>query len=218
MAEKNLPADLSAIDRLTPTPAISEGEEKPLVAGQSFASFMTGEKAAPMATAGKTPLISPFELAQGQTPLAQAPTIDSLLAQVNSAQGTVNDMQNNLNYPNLKLKSSNKYLLKNKLTDANASLLSANTKLGAELPAQTDPTKFSGPLGKFLALLGDGQNQLASAQKQLQSLKDKGTSITPGDFLLVQVKISKATQELEYSSVLLSNAVQDFKTLMQVQL
>ncbi|MBS0651595.1 MAG: hypothetical protein JSR93_10575 [Verrucomicrobia bacterium] len=218
MADPNLPSDISSTDRIGALQAISEGEEKSSVSSQSFASFMQGEKASPMATAGKTPLISPFELAQGQTPLAQAPTIDSLMAQINSAQGTVNDMQNNLNYPNLKLKSSNKYLMKNKLVDANTNLRAANAKMGAEVPAEPDATKFSGPLGKFLSLLGDGQAQLQSAQKQLQDLKDKGTNITPGDFLLIQVKISKATQELEYSSVLLSTAVQDFKTMMQIQL
>jgi hypothetical protein len=218
MADKDLPADISATNRIAAMPAIAEGEEKGAVSSQSFASFMQGEKASPMAASGKTPLISPFELAHGQTPLAQAPTIDSLMAQINSAQGTTNDIQNNLSYPNLKLKSSHKYLMKNKLVDANTNLRTANAKLGVNVADQADSTKFSGPLGKFLALLGDGQSQLTAAQKELQNLKDKGTSITPGDFLLIQVKISKATQELEYTSVLLSNAVQDFKTLMQVQI
>jgi hypothetical protein len=218
MADKNLPTDISSTERVPALPAISEGEEKGMLPSQSFASFMQGEKASPLAAAGKSPLISPFELAQGQTPLAQAPTVDSLLAQVNSAQATINDMQDNLNYPNLKLKSSHKYLMKNKLVDANTNLRAANGKLGAEIPGEPDSTKFGGPLGKFLAMLGDGQAQLASAQQELQNLKNKGTNITPGDFLLIQVKISKATQELEYTSVLLSNAVQDFKAMMQVQL
>ncbi len=218
MAEKELPSDISSTNRIAAMPAIAEGEEKSAISSQSFASFMQGEKASPMLAAGKAPLISPFELAQGKPPLAQAPTIDSLMAQVNSAQGSISDMQNNLNHPNLKLKSSSKYLMKNKLLDANTNLRTANIKMGADVPAEPDATKFSGPLGKFLSLLGDGQAQLASAQKQLEDLKKQGTNMTPGDFLLIQVKISKATQELEYTSVLLSNAVQDFKTLMQVQL
>lgn len=218
MADKALPVDISSTDRIAAMPAIAEGEEKSAVSSQSFASFMQGEKASPMATSGKTPLISPFELAQGKAPLPQASTIDSLLAQVNSAQGAINDMQNNLNYPNLKLKSSNKYLLKNKLVDANTNLRAANTKMEAGVPSEPDATKFSGPLGKFLSLLGDGQALLQSAQQKLQDVKKQGTNITPGDFLLIQVKLSKATQELEYASVLLSNAVQGFKTLMQVQL
>ncbi len=48
---------------------------------------------------------------------------------------------------------------------------------------------------------------MQSAQQQLQNLKDKGKSINPGDFLLVQVKMNKAQQEIEFTSVLLSNAV-----------
>lgn len=219
MADKDLPADISSTVRIGATPAIAEGEEKGAIGGsQSFASFMQGDKTSPMAASGKTTLVSPFELAQGPKPLAQSPTVDSLLAQVNSAQGTVNDIQNNLSNPNLKLKSSHKYLMKNKLVDANTNLRAANTKLGANVPAEHDPAKFSGPLGKFLGFLSDGQAQLTSAQKELQNLKDKGTSISPGDFLLIQVKISKASQELEYTSVLLSNAVQGLKTMMQVQI
>ncbi|MBI3237185.1 MAG: hypothetical protein HYZ48_05765 [Chlamydiales bacterium] len=218
MPDKNLPPDISSAIQIGATPAISEGEEKIPIGSQSFASFMQADKKSPLATSGKTPLISPFELAQGQTPLAQSPTIDSLLAQIKSAQGTSEDIQNNLSYPNLKLKSSHKYLLKNKLVDANTHLRSANMKLGAQLPETTEPTKFGGPLGKFLSFLSDGQAQLGAAQQQLQDLKNKGENISPGDFLLIQVKISKASQELEYTSVLLSNAVQDFKTMMQVQL
>ena len=66
--------------------------------------------------------------------------------------------------------------------------------------------------------LADGQQQLASAQRQLQSLKAKGDSLAPADFLLVQVKLNKAQQELDFTSVLLANAVSGFKTLMNVQL
>lgn len=214
-----LPRDISSPEKIPSLPAIAPGEEKgEAMPSQSFSALMKGEKASPMATAGKTPLVSPFDLAKGQTPLAQAPTVDSLLSQVNSAKRTMDDLQENIAYPNLKLKASHKYLMKNKLTDANANLRSANAKLGAEVPQEPDPKNFSGPLAKFLAFLSDGQAQLISAQQQLQSLKDKGTNITPGDFLMIQVKMSKATQELEYTSVLLSNAVQGFKQMMQVQL
>ena len=66
--------------------------------------------------------------------------------------------------------------------------------------------------------LADGQQQLVSAQRQLQSLKAKGDSLAPADFLLIQVKLNKAQQELDFTSVLLSNAVSGFKTLMNVQL
>ncbi len=90
--------------------------------------------------------------------------------------------------------------------------------MGGEVPKEAPPGQFKGPLGKFFAFLNDGVAQLSAAKQQLHQLQEKGGTLSPGDFLLVQVKLNKATQELEYTSVLLSNAVSGFKSLMQVQL
>ncbi len=217
MADRELPADISAPVRIPSTAPIETGEERALPT-QSFSSFMKEGAGSPMASAGKTSMISPFDLMHGQPPLAQAPTMDTLLAQLNNAQSTLGDINTQLNTPNLKLKSSTKYVMKNKLTDANSILRSANAKMGAEVPEEPDPSEFGGPLGKFFSYLSDGQAQLESAKSQLQNLKSKGDSLSPGDFLLIQVKLNKAQQELEFTSVLLSNAVSAIKQMMQVQL
>src|SRR5271170_5520382 len=118
--DPNLPK-ISAADKLEATTPIGPDHKTMNVPTQAFASMMQEGTTTPMANAGKAPMISPFDLAHGQPPLAQAPTLETLLAQVNGAQSTMGDMANQLSYPNLKLKSSQKYLLKNKLTDANAS-------------------------------------------------------------------------------------------------
>ncbi len=170
-----------------------------------------------METAGKSSIISPFGLMQGQAPAAAMPTMDTLMAQVNSVNSTIGDINSQMNTPNLKLKASTKYLVKSKLNEANDNLRSFNTKIGAEVPGAPDPGKFHGPLGKFFAYLTDGQAQMEQAKQQLQNLKDKGTNISPTDFLLIQTKMNKAQQLLEFTSVLLSNAVSDIKQLMQVQ-
>lgn len=217
MAEK-LPFDIGETDKIFATTPINAGEGGSSVPTQAFSSFMKREGATPMEAAGKTSMISPFDLMHGQPPLAQAPTLDTLMAQVNSAQSTMGDINTQLNTPKLKLRPSQKYLIKNKLTDANTHLRAANAKMGAPSLPEPNASSFKGPLGRFFSYLTDGQNQLESAKNQLQSLKDKGEQITPGDFLLVQVKLNKATQELEYTSVLLSNAVSDLKMMMQVQL
>jgi hypothetical protein len=212
-----LPGDAGDIDRIVSTKPITPGEEK-VPTGQPFSSFMQESNGSPAPVSGKAAMISPFDLAHG-TPLAtSAPTFDTLLNQVNMAQGTLGDLNTNLQTPGLKLKPSTKYLLKNKITDANTQFRVANAKLGAEVPEESSLSGFKGPIGKFLALVVDGQRQMESAQTQLQSLKDKGQNMQPADFLLVQVKLNKAQQELEYSSVLLSNAVGAIKQLMQVQL
>ena len=221
MVDPNLPADISDVDKLFATSPVSAGagEEGALsLPTQPFSTYMKPGGGSPMAAAGKASMISPFDLMQGQPPLAQAPTMDTVTAQVNSAQSTLGDLNSQLNTPNLKLKSSQKYLLRNKLSDANTNLRTVNSKLGAEVPQEPPSEAFTGPLGRFFAYLTDGQNQLESAKNQLQNLKTKGGHITPGDFLLVQVKLNKAQQELEFSSVLLSNAVSDIKQMMQIQL
>ena len=104
------------------------------------------------------------------------------------------------------------------MSEANANLRAANAKMGANIPPEPALSNFQGPLGRFLAYLSDGQQQIESAKAHLENLKDKGANLTPGDFLLIQVKMNKAQQQLEYSSVLLANAVNAIKQLSQVQL
>lgn len=220
MADQDFPTkDLSNAERISSTARIGE-DNKALPTGQPFSSLMkTGES--PLTNTGKAPMISPFDLMQsGHSPITQAATTDNLLAQVKHAHSTLGDISNQLNTPKLKLRSSDKYLLKNKLNNTTANLRAVNAKLGAneEKLEEAPPTKLQGPLGRFMNLLTDGQQQLVSAQRQLQSLKSKGGSLAPADFLLIQVKLNKAQQELDFTSVLLSNAVSGFKTLMQVQL
>ena len=218
MTQNPLPEDISRTDRIVATPPVGAETGKVTIPTTSFSSFMHPPGQTPLATAGKASMISPFELAQGQPMVAQGSTIDTLYAQVTNTQSTMDDLQSNLNYPNLKLKSSHKYILKNKLTDANANLRAGNAKMGADIPQEPNPATFTGPLAKFLSYLTDGQNQLVAAKTQLQNLKDKGDSLSPADMLLVQIKLNKAQQELDFSSVLLSKAVDNFKTLMGVQL
>jgi hypothetical protein len=215
----DLPAGLQDPGRIfetAPIPGSAAEKGGVTVPTQQFSTFM--KPGTPMETAGKSSMISPFGLMQGQPPLAQAPTMETLLAQINNVQSTMGDINSQLNTPGLKLKSSTKYLVKGKLADANDNLRTFNSKIGGDVPAEPNISEFKGPLGRFFAYLTDGQNQMESAKQQLQGLKDKGTSISPGDFLLIQVKLNKAQQLLEFTSVLLSNAVSDIKQMMQIQL
>lgn len=204
-------------DRLEPIRGI--GQEKQTgeaVSGKSFESYM--EKAAEKPEVGKSPIqLSPFDLAQNQTLLSKGPTFDSLLAQVKTAHGMLGDMNNDLQTKNLKLKPSERHLLRSKLNSANSYLKAANTDLGTEA-APIVPTKGKGILGKFLDYVAEGQGNLAAAQDQLMSLNQKGGNINPADFLAIQLKLSHAQQEIEYASIMLSKAVDDMRTLFNIQL
>jgi hypothetical protein len=213
MVDKILPSDIEDPGRIFPTKPV-DTEEHGQGTTQPFASFMKG---GPVASAPSS-MISPFALMQGNTPLTTAPNTDTLLGQVQGMQGTSKDIQNQLGTPQLKLKASTKYLLKNKLSESTDHLRSLNASLGTNAPAGPTLPPVAGPLGKFLNYITDGQAQMEAAKQQLQNLKAKGTSLSPGDFLLVQLKMNKAQQLLEFSSVLLSTAVSDIKQMMQVQI
>lgn len=183
----------------------------------SFKSYMEQKGAPNPLLQTPTGQVSPFDLAHGQVPAA-GPTLATLSEQAKIAQTSLGDLSNQLTTPNLKLKQSSRYILKNKLTDANAQLRSANMKMGAQEVEETEVPSGASPISRFLGYVTDGQNQLQSAVNQLGALKDKGESLSPADLLLIQIKLNKAQQEIEYSSVLLSKAIDDMKMLFNIQL
>jgi hypothetical protein len=194
-------------------------DQQPLKGGpsESFQTYM--DKAALQGNAAqKPPAVSPFDLAHGQTALTQGANLDTLLTQAKSAQTTLGDISSQLNTKNLKLKQSQRYLLRNKLGDANAMLKAANAKVGGETPPPPTPSSSGGIIGKFLDFVSDGQNHINAIQKQLTDLKAKGDSLNPADFLAIQLKMGHAQQEIEYASIMLSKAVEDMKMLFNVQL
>lgn len=195
------------------------GDDQPLkgVPNESFQTYM--DKAAQQGTQPqKPPTISPFDLAHGATPLTQGANIDTLLTQAKSAHVTLGDISTQLNTKNLKLKQSQRYLLRNKLGDANSMLKAANLKAGGELPAPPTTASSGGIIGKFLDFVNEGQSHISAIQKKLVGMKEKGDSLNPADFLAIQLKLGHAQQEIEYASIMLSKAVEDMKMLFNVQL
>jgi hypothetical protein len=212
------PDDVSKLDpiRRVGEEQKSSGTPTP---GKGFESYM--EKAGEQMSAqggGKSTAVSPFDLAQAQAPLNTGPTFDSLLGQVKASQVMLGDMNNDLNTKNLKLKQSQRYLLRSKMTNANGYLKAANTKMGAKDAVKPTPSTRGGIIGKFLDYVSEGQSNLSAAQQQLINLKGKGDTLKPADFLAIQLKLAHAQQEIEYASIMLSKTVDDMKTLMNIQL
>lgn len=210
--------DPKDVTNIRTTPPITEGEPQTPKDVPPFRPYMEGGgQTNPLIASGKTPQVSPFDLAHGKVPSA-GPNFNTIQEQAKAAHATLGDISNQLNTPKLKLKQSTKYLLKNKLSSAKSHIKSANEKLGAPKIEEEELPKGAGPLQKFLGLVTDGQNQLEATQQQLAQLAAKGDQMRPADMLLIQIKLSKAQQELEYSSLLLGKAVDDLKMMMNIQL
>jgi hypothetical protein len=217
--DNSLPGKIPDVDSSAPTPPVGEkvSERQP---GLSFQKYMETPPSAPseqgIAPTEQAP--SPYQLQQGQVSSLGTPSMDSLQMQSSQLQNNLDTVNTQLNTKNLTLNQSQKYLLRNKLSESNDSLRTAASKAGAEVnPPITTSNKLN-PVAKFLAYVTDSQMQLASVQKKLKQLSADGKSLSAGEMLMIQVKLNKAQQAIEYSSTLLGKAVEDIKTLFNVQI
>lgn len=216
-----LPKDISNPERVEAMMPVGSSDN-PREAG-TFQSLMQKQTPVQPGKVGGQVVNSPFDLARGNAPvLGTGPNMATLQTQVLHAQTTLGDINNMLSTPNLKVKPSSKYLLRNKLSEANQQLRTVNSKVGGPQQEEEgeahDMPAGSGPIQKFLSYVGGSQVALANTQKQLQELSQKGDALNPAELLFVQIKLNKAQQLLDYSSILLSKAIDDMKTLFSVQL
>lgn len=212
MADNDVPSKLSnpsAIPGMAPIDqnTASESGKRP------FADYM---KEGPQANAQQAP--SPMQALAPQTNVNGPPTMESVQQQMKATSSQLGDINQKLNTPNLKLKPSEKFLVRSKLEDAHTNIREAAQKVGVEPSSEVDTKGLQNPIAKFIALIGDGQEQLESAQNMLTKMSSSGQLVNPGDLLLAQVKINRAQQQLDFSSVVLSKAIEGIKTLFNVQI
>lgn len=213
---KEIPDDITNVERIQAPKSVQPGEEGQPNTERPFSSYMEGGQ--PQAAGPTSSAPSPFDLAQGSGRPSIQPTQDSIIGQMNSVSGVLGDVQQQLNTKNLKLKPAQKYLLRNKLGESNTLIRGTAEKLGVDTGTPPSQLSRQNPIARFLSFINDSQVQISSAQQKLQEIGSSGKQLEPGEMLLIQVKLAKAQQELEYSSVLLSNAVQDVKTLFNIQI
>jgi hypothetical protein len=208
----DLPRDIGNIDSIQGTrPIESSDQEGP----KPFADYMKPDQAT---TPSGMQASSPVEAPKANPTLTTAPTMDSVHDQMGQTLNSMKVMQDQLGTPNLKLRPYAKYLINNKLSEANSKIRDAANKVGVETGDAPASVGRNNPVVKFLSFLTDGTRQLNAAQAHIASLSKGGHSLRPAELLLVQVKLSRAQQEIEYASTILSNAVSSIKSLFNTQI
>lgn len=175
------------------------------------------EKGAPEGAKSNAP--SPMDIAAQQKISPSAPpTMDRVQEQMNSVSGSLGDIKNKLNQKP-KLKKSEMHLVRKKLGTANEHINSAAKKVGVDTgDFDKKLNKSKNPIARFLSMVSDGQHQMVQAADTIKNLNSNGKKMQPGDLLLVQIKLNKAQQELNYTSVILGNATSMIKTLFNIQI
>ncbi len=163
-------------------------------------------------------MINPMQLAQMATAGPANP--NTILAQIQMVQNSMLNVKGQVSSPNLKLNTSQRSVIKNKLVSANSNLEAAHLKMGGTLEKQNEnaedaPSK--GPIAQFLGMLSNGIDQLESSKQHVKTVSKNG-QLSPGDFLMIQIKLAQAEQEIAFTGVLLSKTLDGFKQLMSVQL
>lgn len=207
----------SSPDRVTPGKSLEPAGTSPQPA-RDFKPYMQGSPQSPMSQES-TALVgpTPMNLAQGAASAGSPPSMETILNQTKSMQDGLGVVGKQLNTPNLKLKRSQAHLLKNKLTDAQEYIRQAGAKVGVEAPPMTIPPGTS-PIGRFVAYVNDGQDQLIQVQQKLKAMTAKGQQLNATEMLSVTVKMNLAQQEIEYSSTLLAKVIDSIKQIMNIQL
>jgi len=200
-------------DNTKPLEDVTSAKGKPPIKGEipnpdesTFKSYMAEEE-----QAGK--VSSPFETKNYPFQVGN-PTYESLVGQMDNAKDLMTTINQQLNTPNLKLKRSEQSLLNTKISDANEHIRTSAKKLGYNPPELQVPAKAP-PITKFISYITDGQKQLEEAETQLTELS-KTNQLKPEQMLLLQVKLSQAQQELEYSSMLLAKSIDFLKQTMNI--
>jgi hypothetical protein len=213
-----LPKDVTDPERANATSPVTggAGEKTGQQPTGDFASHMQDNKATETQKSAKDP--SPVELQKATNAASSPPSIQTVQGQINATGSSYADVKNKLHTKGLKLKQGEKQAVRDKLTDANESVRSANKHLGNDPGPQVNLHTTKNPIARYLALVADGQHQLQSASQLASQVGHEKGGVSPGKMLLVQVKLAHAQQALDFTSVLLGKAIEFVKSTMQTQI
>lgn len=218
---EEIPKGTPGQDPVDPTRPVTPSPNSP--GERDFASHMQTPANAPPPENSLNPTDdnkkpTPMQLSKaGQLAAGGQPTLQSVVQQMNAASGVLGDVKNKLHTKGLKLKKSQKQMVQQKLSDANENIRAASKQAGAEVGEPPDIHQKKNPIVKFLELVADGQTQLDNATHMLHDL-GKSKELKPADFLIIQAKLQKAQQEIEFTSVVLGKAVDMLKNIFSVQI
>ena len=210
----DIPSKINDIDAVQGSKPIESSDQQ---APKPFSEYMENQAPQPPSATGAQG-VAPLEGPKPNAALTTAPTMESVHDQMGQTLGSMKTMQDQLATSNLKLKPHAKYLINNKLSEANSKIRDAASKVGVELGDPPGNVGRNNPVVKFLSFLTDGTRQLNAAQNHIAALSKGGKSLKPAELLLVQVKLARAQQEIEYASTILSNAVSSIKSLFNTQI
>lgn len=145
----------------------------------------------------------------------QMPTKEDLAQQAKGTAQQMDPAKEKLNTPNLTLKPSTVDILSQHLDRVGDNIAGINSRLG--LTQKPLPKKASGqsPIEHFLDYFTGSQEQLKNIAQSFSAMDPK--HLNPATMLTLQIKMSSVQQQVEFFTIILGKAVDNIKTLMNIQ-
>lgn len=143
---------------------------------------------------------------------------DKLVAQADDLVDHIDLLKDKLSTPDLQLKKSVQHQLQGKLEHIDENLRIALSKAGVEYKSPEDKSLASiNPIERFLGFLTHGQEQLKTLSNEVELMHLNKKEITPANMLRIQIKMGYISQEIDFFTATLNQALQATKTIMNVQ-
>lgn len=140
-----------------------------------------------------------------------------IVAQAQEVIGRMSEIKAQLALPDQSIKPAYRNILNNKLTHINENLRIALSAAGVESVPPPASATSNNPIDRFLGFLTDGQAQLQTLGKEVETMNLNKNSLSAASMLAVQIKVGFIQQELEFFSAVLNKALESTKTIMNVQ-
>lgn len=161
------------------------------------------------------------------------PTPESIMANMQLLMGSMKNLGDALQTPNLQLNPRTRRLLDAKLKRAKGHIQYVSSKADVSDEKEDDESskqkvreiagkkdENQSAIERFVGYVTDGQSQLESAMHNVSHMKmdAKNPGMVLEHIFGMQVKLYRAQVEIEFSSAVLQKAIDDLKTIMSVQL
>jgi len=211
-----IPGTSSSLAKINELVGNADNKNQP---GTSFQQVMNRKAFAPPSKAVQTGAgITPAQLASSGKAIMAPNQVNQKT--VMTALGTTNQMakqvQTKLMQNGSQLSNAQQLQIKQKLTNAVNNIKQATSKAGVD-PNQFQAQNLGGPFGKLMGMLTQGQQMLNSARNQVPQLAKDG-QLNPGAFLALQLKLSVAQLDLEFSSQALGKTSDALNKLMNINI
>jgi len=176
-----------------------------------FAKMVQPEsQSATAGVAGAAPTQAPT------APVAE-PSLDSIKQLANDTHKQIGELSQAVQSPDAKLGKAERKLLMKKLPKIHEAIRTTAKQVGIDPGPKLTPSKDQSILERALTFLTQGESQLGSINKRMDSMGAPGNQISTAKMLQITTQLNSASQQIQLCTALVGSGISAVRQLLQVQ-